>query len=453
MRRATGPAGQPNVLVLVLDTVRADHIAAAAGDSSLTPSIAQVMAAGTMFVNAVTPAPWTLPSHASLFTGLYPFEHQATHGRFRLGAQFETIAERLRSGGYLTAGFSCNPWVSRANGFAQGFDVFEEPFRTAGTAADKGGEQAVAMITGWLTDHVADETTRDHPFFLFVNLLEAHLPYDPPTMGDGRFTVEQAEQYIIGNSSLPASDLARARSLYRAEIHYLDELVGRIMASLADLGLLDETIVIITSDHGEHLGEHGLFGHEFSLYETVLRVPLVVRYPRRIAAGVRDSTLVSLMDLLPTVLELTRQDLAAYNGDGRSLLSRSPETAADPRPLFAEYSQPRTLIERYWRGKYPQADLSRYNTALRSVRYGKFKYVQAASGREELFNLREDPFEQTDLSSAAERETAMLRKLLQDHLVSRSDSGHGDFHPDEPDSLPELDEARLRKLRSLGYAR
>ena len=456
---------RPNVLLLILDTVRADSIDSAIGGKQRTPNIAEVLSQGTKFVNAFTPAPWTLPSHASLFTGLYPYRHKATHGHFKLDATFDTIAERLQSVGYSTAGFSCNPWVSRANGFAQGFDLYQEPFRFAETGEDKGGSRATKMIVDWIERHASLDESDDTPFFLFANFLEAHLPYHPPWRVlkkleftdpgsvNTQFTIEQAEQHIIGEEPLTADGLARAQALYRAEIHYLDMQVGEILTSLKKHDLLDDTILIITSDHGEHIGEQHLMGHEFSLYESLLRVPLIVRYPARIPVGKRSAVDVSLVDLFPTILEMTNLKDNAYDGKGRSLLESLTAEEAEDRPIFAEYSQPRKLVDQYWRGKYPQVDMSRYNVAIKSVRMGGYKYILTSDGREGLYFLSEDPNERRNMSSSLAEKSASLREVVFRELAMPESSAQPRQQEAGSDSTSEANAELIKRLRSLGYVR
>lgn len=404
-------------MLVVLDTVRADGVGIDGEWLSLAPEITRLAGESTVFPNARAPAPWTVPSHASIFTGLYPHQHAADHERFRLSEVYTTLAEALRDLGYATGGFTCNAWLHARGGLQQGFDTYEEIFRLDGQA-DAGAAAATHALSLW----IREATARGKPFFAFVNYFEAHLPYEPPARvlqrvaggsmepGERIFTVREAEDYLTGEDSASPDDLARARLLYKAEIAYLDEHVGRLVDQLRDGGLLDRTLLIVTSDHGEHLGEHGLTGHEFSLYEEVLRVPLIVRYPPRFRPGGRVDAAVSLVDIAPTVLDVLGARGAMPQVQGQSLVEvvRSGTRGAE---MLASYARPVTLIHGYWRAAHPIADLSRYDVGLRAVWAGRWKYVRTTRGEEVLYDLGGDPREELNLAvsgTGEERERRLL---------------------------------------------
>ncbi|MBN2561203.1 MAG: sulfatase [Phycisphaerae bacterium] len=429
-----------NVVLIVLDTVRADCVGVETKDGPLTPSIDEVARQGTKFANAFAPAPWTVPSHASLFTGLYPHEHQAVHGQFRLRESRETMAEILRSRGYKTGGFTCNPWLHRRSGMAQGFDTYEEVYKQVKNNKEKGAASATQMVTTWIGERAGE----DAPFFLFVNYLEAHLPYIPPgrildrmnvaeEAPRRRFTLGQAERTITGKSTLSPEDIVWVRTLYQAEIAYLDEQVGTLVSCLRSSGCLDDTILIITSDHGEHLGEHSLMGHEFSLCDPVLRIPLVIRYPKALAAGQSVGRPVSLVDILPTVLAILGDgELVSGSGEKHLLYAEATDESEDggERGILAEYSRPFKLINDYWRSKYPDIDMSRYDVSLKSLRKGRFRYVLSGRGEEVLYDLAANPGEDQNVANSYPEETASLRAKLSE-MVSGQESGESQRSPTE----------------------
>lgn len=368
----------PNVVVVVLDTVRADAVTGEGPHRVPTPALDALGAESIRYTNALAPAPWTLPSHTSLFTGLYAHEHRAQHDRFQVDESLTTLAERLDRAGYATAAYSANPWINRSNGIAQGFDVFEEVFQWGTKPREKGGDATVGYAIQWLEERVLENT----PFFLFVNLLEAHLPYEPPERFLGELSpggvtdtpLEFAEAYILNPASVTDAALERARDLYALEIRYLDVLLGRLVGALTEAGVLNHTVLVVTSDHGEHFGEDALMGHEFSLHDALLSVPLFLRLPNGERAG-EDSSPASLVDVVPTLVDVLGLPRGARTS-GVSLLG-------EPRPdrvRFADYARPATLLKSHWAPRYPAADLSRFDTPLRAVRRGDWTLIEGKAG-------------------------------------------------------------------------
>lgn len=408
----------PNVVIIVLDTVRDDYVGGQWGDVPLTPAVDAIAHEATRFLSAFTTAPWTIPSHASLFTGLYPHSHQAVHERFALDGALVTLAERLQAAGYATGGFTCNPWLNRALGFDQGFEEYTEVYRYAAESKHH-ADLASTMAIDWLRQRGADR----RPFLLFVNYLEAHLPYAPPpyvarrlaesTPGNARegFSVAEAERIIAGLDEPSEADLEEVRRLYAAEVAYQDTQVARVLDHLRAHELLDETLLIIVADHGEHLGEHGLMGHEFTLHEPVLRIPMIVRYPDVFPPAQAVDAPVSLIDVLPTILDVLELDGGDAALPGVSLRGLVGPGVTD-RPLLAEYARPRTLIHQHWRSSQPDVDMSRFDAGLWSLRMGEFKYIISGLGDERLYNLADDPGEQHDLSMLLPDRLAAMRERL-----------------------------------------
>jgi arylsulfatase A-like enzyme len=299
----------------------------------------------------------------------------------------------------------------------QGFDTYEELYRLE-SPEDDGAAAATDAASRW----IREATSRGKPFFAFVNYFEAHLPYEPHpgvldrvggVVGPDKrvFTVREAEDYLVGEGSASPEDLGRARLLYKAEIAYLDAHVGHLVDLLRAEALLDGTLLIVTSDHGEHLGEHGLTGHEFSLYEEVLRVPLIVRYPARFRPGARVGAAVSLVDIAPTVLEVLGAGGAMPELQGESLVRVARSGTRRGREILAGYARPASLIHDYWREAHPDADLSRYDVGLRAVLRDRWKYVRSSRGDEALYDLESDAREELNLAvsgTGEERERRLL---------------------------------------------
>lgn len=415
---------RPNVVIIILDTVRADYIVTSGEHGSFTPVIDRISREGVVFENTFAPSSWTLPSHATLFTGLYPHRHGAVHENFNLDRSFTTMAEILRTRGYSTIGINCNPWLHKGSGIAQGFDVYEEIYRKIEEEDDKGAALATSAAMRWIGRLCGE----DKPFFLFINYLDAHLPFAPPASvlnlmkSKGveflfdRFSVDEAESYIAGKTSLSYDSLRTIGLLYHSEIAYLDERIGSLISLLRECDCLDNTFLVVTSDHGEHLGEHGLMGHEFTLFDTVLRIPLIIRYPPVYKPGLVVRTPVSLVDILPTVLELTGDGAGLTGLKGKSLLHVKGSLGEGERAILAEYSRPVTLINQYWRNKHPDADMSHYDRSIRALRMGNLKYLVTDRGEEFLFDLELDPGEENNLADSLPEELGELRKVLEGEI-------------------------------------
>jgi arylsulfatase A-like enzyme len=409
----------PNVVIIVLDTVRDDCVGAGWHGVPLTPSVDAIAAEGTRFTNAFAAAPWTVPSHASLFTGLHAHRHNAVHERFVLAASFTTLAERLKAHGYATAGVTCNPWLTHSLGFNQGFDNYFEVYADS-KPDEHDSPKASTQAIEWLRQRSGDK----RPFLLFINYLDAHLPYtpaaevlkrlepDPAAVPRSAFSIAQSERFIGGLDRLSPADLQEVRRVYSAEILAQDAQVARVLDYLRRSGELDKTLLIITADHGEQLGEHGFMGHEFSLYEQVLHVPLIVRYPGVFPAGHSTPTAASLIDVLPTIIDIVGLDPPAEPLPGHSLRLLLAAPPAADRPLLGEYARPATLIGKYWRSSQPRINMSAYDTSLKSLRLGRLKYIAAGSRWERLYDLSADPGEQRDLSAEKPEELARMRARL-----------------------------------------
>ena len=406
----TPAASPPNILLIVLDTVRADAVGREWKQRPVTPQMDRIALEGWRFANAYATAPWTLPSHASMFTGLAPSQHGAVHEHFTLGPEHPTLAEILARHGYATHGITSNPWVTAERGLARGFGRFEKAYSDVEAANDKGAARATQLAI----DFIARASREDKPFFLFVNYLEAHLPYAPPDAGfealgieidslsRREFTIEQAEEIIAGKRAASADELALARTLYLGEIAYQDQQLGKLLDALRKRNLLDETLVIITADHGELLGDQGLMGHEFSLSDDLLRVPLVLRYPPRLPARQTVTLPVSHLDLLPTVLDVLGESEIPVPLEGKSLLAS--EAISPERALIAEYSQPVTLLGQYWAARHPDFDSEAYAVSLRSLRKGTRKLVENSRGEVTLIEL--------DLNAATSDGNDLAREIV-----------------------------------------
>ena len=470
--RAAPPADAPNVLWIVMDTVRADHLSCYGYGRPTTPRIDAFAAEGILYERAISPAPWTLPAHASMFTGMYPSKHQTTTMHRALARELTTAAEVFRSHGYRTAAFSNNPWVSATYGMDQGFDSFYEGHRQVARGPRPLLARALFRLferpeqrrlqgrrTAYRTNQrlgafLAEHPERGVPFFAFVNYMEAHTEYHPPEAEARRFLPEsvdleaalrveqRAAYYRAGLAERSEESLEILRALYDGEIQYLDGKIGELLDLLRSRGVLDDTVVVITSDHGESFGEHGMMAHQFSVYDEVLRVPLIIRFPRAFAPGTRDSSLVQTTQILATLL-----DLAGLAWDGRGALQGQSLLGAQGRPLaITEYSLPPEAIGEIARLN-PNVDVSGLTRNLKAIRDETHKYIWASDGRNELYDLARDPLELDDRIRDDPARAAELQGELAAWLVSfdRPDLSELD------DAAAPVDDETQEALRALGY--
>src|SRR5262245_25796225 len=364
LARLTPAATSLNVVLVTLDTLRADRLGCYGYTGGATPHIDELASKGVLFEQATATVPLTLPSHCSILTGLLPPRHGVRdNGGVPLAESRTTLAERLKGAGFATGGF-VGAWVlERRFGLAQGFDRYSDRF--ALDQLQKRGDTVVDDALSWIDE------VRARRFFAWVHLFDPHLPYDPPEPFRSRF----------------ASDL------YEGDVAYTDALVGRLLTRLREQKLLDRTVVVVAADHGESLGEHGEASHGFSVYDATAAVPLIVRTPWALRG--RSRTQVSLVDVFPTVLDLA--GLPAEAGiDGRSLVP----ALLDPAKDLAHVAYTESLYPRLHYGWHE----------LRALRDGAFKFIDAP--RPELYDLARDPHEAEDLARAKARTAEDMRQAL-----------------------------------------
>jgi arylsulfatase A-like enzyme len=476
---------RPNVLWIVWDTVRADHLGLYGYERETTPNLERWAAGARVFEDCLSTAGYTLPSHGSMFTGLLPSEHCAHNDHPRLDDRYPTIAELLRSVGYRTYMYSANPHISSAGNLAQGFDRADHPwsphfrerakrivrdklsdedtsselgatFRRAAPGSDRmsiwnikaTGELAEEAILAWL-----DSEDARRPFFVFANYMEAHRPLIPPRRYRERMlSPEQVERsYRVNRSWMPTweytfglrdyddEEIELTRATYDAALAELDELFGHLIETLQERGHLDDTVVILTSDHGEHLGEQHMLDHQHSVYQPLLRVPLIVHYPPRFAPG-REATPVANFDVFPTLLELIGIDPPiGLRSRATSLLSPSSE-----RPRYAEDPAAARVSIATVKLSHPDWDPAPWQRRLRTLVEDDHKLIWGSDGRRELFDLSADPLERDDLIERRDDLASTLQQSL--------DAYHGSLELCEPgEAPPDLTPQQIERLKALGY--
>jgi arylsulfatase A-like enzyme/Tfp pilus assembly protein PilF len=395
---------RPNVLLVTLDTVRADRIGAYGYKPAATPNLDRIAREGVRFADATTQAPLTAPAHAALLTGLYPTRLGVKdNASSPLPDSAQTLAESLEESGYRTGAFIGAFILDRPYGFAQGFDHFDgtfEGFRPElKQQAQRIAEDVVSPAVAWIKAAPAGA-----PFFAWIHLYDAHLPYSAPAPYRAKFAARP----------------------YDGEIAYVDAQVGRLLAALSATGALDRTIVMAVGDHGESLGEHGEEDHGMFLYESVLRIPWLVRLPKAERAGIVVGEQVRAIDVTPTILELAGVQ-AKTNVDGVSVARViRGQARRDPPPSYAD-------------AHFPQLHFGW--SMLRSWRVGEWKYIDAP--KPELYDLRTDRAEARNVLS--ERSNVAARMGGELESLWRGFGAAADTAPPQPD--PET----LARLRSLGY--
>jgi arylsulfatase A-like enzyme len=427
---------KPNVLIVLVDTLRADALGCYGAQPSLTPSVDSLARRGLVFEQAISQASWTSPSVASVFTGLYPRSHgvvgerfdgppmdDGTPGSMFLADPLTTLAETASSGGVTTVAVSGNPLVSRGLNFSQGFETFVE-FSWNRTRSDWIPAETIAdTFLTWLARN------RQHRFLAYLQFMEPHDPYRPksppkaplgvrPVVADGR-PARLPNETTGGTDLLPAAEVDYLRLLYRQEVAQWDAAFGKLLDGLAAEGVLDSTFVIFTADHGEEFQEHGRLRHVIHLYDELIHVPLVIAGPGLSPRRVADQA--QLIDLFPTVAAMLGVDAPA-DLPGHHLFRPHPTTVAISETRF---------------GSTPD----RVTTPLVSLRTENWKLIWGPSlGHYVLYELATDPGEhQNRYGTAAESET--LAKALVDWRASL---------PRPPATAPMAPGVR-DKLRDLGY--
>jgi arylsulfatase A-like enzyme len=417
-----GPAASskkpPHVLLLVMDTTRGDRCSVNGHERETTPRLEALAREGVNFRNAWSPAGWTAPAHASLFTGVKPERHGCLiDNNGNLDDRFETLAESLREVGYRAGCFTQNPYISEKFGLSRGFEVAEQVWKR--TDLDRPYARACHKLAlEWaLAAHRGGER-----FFLFVNDMEPHLPYAPgkrfqekfvprhksrARVRDARgFTARNAMSYMLGQLEVTDEKLGLLRALYDAEIAELDDEVGSLVEGLRKAGILDETLVVVTSDHGENIGDRGMASHMSSLNRSIRHVPLVARLPGTFEGGEVVDDVVRLEDLHPTILELCGAE-APHDLDAESLLRDVPG-----RVSLAYHGKPNRNLLMTIQTRNHRADLALISPSIRAVFDGRHHLIVYSDGREELYDVTADPAEERNLAGEGGAVLDRLRGLL-----------------------------------------
>lgn len=454
-------AGRPNIVFLTMDTVRADHTSFGGYARGTTPVLQQVSKEWTIYNHLFGASDMTLSTHASMFTGLYPRQHGAMHvpipgspvGR-PLAGSFDTLAEVLARNGYSTASIAANAgWFTPFFGLTQGFQVSD--VHTVMSLERSGTGYVRVLVRTLLTPFIAtqdfdlairraEEINSDvfrflegrkqkgTSFFLFLNYMDAHTPYLPPEPFDRSYPGKDPSLLASRVSAMEPDGTDKAYKLTPAErdallsqydgaIAYEDRQAGQLIDKLKSLGLYDNTLILITADHGEHIGDHQLFTHGISVYQSLIHVPLLIKYPHQ-SEGAEVDTPVSQIDFMPTLLATAGVRVPA----GLTGLDLRTVSSAPQRILFSASYQDHGID----------------NQTATAVIANGFKFIDSTRGTRELYDLARDPEEQHNLYNASDPFSREMRAHLAEWLkipAFRAPQG------------TKIDEENLRRLKSLGY--
>ena len=427
----------PNILVVVIDTLRADHVSAYGYPRRTTPTLDRLAREGVLFERAFASSSWTLASHASLITGRYCFEHGAENEPY--DGRFPTIGDELQKRGYRTAAFSANYiWFSRIRGLGKGFIRFEDYFNTVADMAsrtlyarkfkkyvlvplgvnDWPARKRAAQITDAAIAWV--DKNPEVPFFAFLNYFDVHDPYLPPPPYRTKFSTlpnpgGMINDFIVRNNpKMTPQELQGEMDAYDGALYYTDEQIARLLDELNRRGKLKNTMVIVTADHGEFFGEHGLFVHRNALYREAVQVPLLVHFPGSVPAGVRVSLPVSNTSIAATILELLgKKPASGFTVPSLvTLWSTMSPPSEWPAPLMELDRMPYDSL----RGQ------PAYSGRMKSLVTPRWQYIIHEKDGELLYDWANDPKQQTNLAASPEGQRAARElKLKMLELLRRNE--------------------------------
>lgn len=469
IQRSREPIGSPvrrmpNLVLITLDTTRRDHLSLYGYDRNTTPHLDQFARAGIVFDNAYSVSSWTLPSHASMFTGKIPTAHGASWSHWWVDSSETTMAEILHSAGYATAGFVSGPFLLSSLNIAQGFDYYNDqldfaggmrnyqlvrliksliPFKFRWMDGQRGGKELTDLALSWI-----QRQNRKAPFFLFLNYFDPHDPYRPPPPYDqlygsnyrgpmtgfirGLYSDRRTGERRIGGKNGPpltAEDYQKLRDLYDGEIRFMDDQIGRLLEYFNNTKMTSNTLFIIAGDHGESIGDHKLIDHGHTLYQEQIRIPMMLVGPG-FTGGKRIQSLVRNIDVLPTLLEALRIN-GSLRIQGKSFLPYLNNDQDDGRKYVGEVSDdPRTRVQPFQRD-------------LKAVIDGGWKFFWSSKKTNQLFDLNNDPTESLDLISTGEHDASRLQQFLQQYLQT--------VEQKNASTQQNIDESTLESIKSNNY--
>lgn len=470
----------PNIIVLLLDTARAQNFSGYGHPRLTSPHIDAIATEGVLYEQTIAPGCWSLPSQVALLTGMFPSKHGAHELHLSYAHRYPMLPEVLQEAGYHTLGVSTNSWMSDEFGVTHGFERYLKLWQYRHTMPAPSGATTSGMGTWidqrlqrWYWRHVFSRRNRaqhvnqhirtllaqtPEPFFLYAIYWDPHLPYAAQdqhasrwlpsgmTLSQGRRVNRDPLRYMTGQTPMSEEDFAVLRAFYDGALASLDAEIGTLVSWLRQREILDHTMLIITSDHGENIGDHGLMSHAYSLHDTLIHVPLVVRYPELFPPGQRVAQQVQLTDLFPTVLDALGLGLPDVRQElqGVSLLA-PPADAPTERLAYAELLAPHPSMASLNRrsGTPEGTPHPAFDRALRCLRTPTTKMIWASDGHHALYDLRQDPHELTNLAAAEPKLATEYLDLLE---AWRPPAGPPPLTP-----APPMDAELRQRLRDLGY--
>ena len=435
----------PNILLISIDSLRADHLGCYGYQRDTSPIIDELAASGALFENTVSTTSWTLPAHMSLLTSMDISVHGVGRDGVSLHPSIGTLTQGLKKEGYATACFCSSPYMNPAFGFDRGFDLYRNidledekikdtilppPEERDAVHEDITSPRITGLAIDWISKH------RSRPFFLFLHLWDVHYDYIPPAPYDRLFDPDyqgdiDGKDYIHNDDVKPGMDLRDLEhiiALYDGEIAYVDYHLGLIFKELKKLGIFDNTLIVVTADHGDEFFEHGSKGHRNTLYDEVVKIPLIVHLPREEMEGRKIPSQVSIIDIAPTILDLA--GLAVPDQmQGSSLIS-----------LLRGGDQPDD--------RYALLELGGILTALRSNSWKLLFNTRALQTI--IFNLKEDPGENDRVGIADLPEWSRINRIFYDRLKNNRDLARK-YRGEESGVPVKLSPEQEKRLKSLGY--
>ncbi len=442
---AAGEAGPPNILLISIDSLRADHLSCYGYKRNTSPVLDELAGSGALFENTVSTTSWTLPAHMSLLTSMDISVHGVGHDGVSLHPSIGTVTQQIKQAGYETAGFCSSPYLNPAFGFDRGFDLYrnidlednkiKDTIRPPAEERDAVHEDITSpriteLAINWIDKH------RSRPFFLFLHFWDVHYDYIPPAPYDKLFDPDyqgkiDGKDYMHNdaiNPDMDPRDLEHIIALYDGEIASVDYHIGLIVKELKKLGVFNRTLIVVTADHGDEFFEHGGKGHRNTLYDEVTMVPLIIHLPDKITSSRRIPNQVSIIDIAPTILDLAGITVPSWM-QGASL-----------SPLLRGGDQPddrHALLE--------------LGGVLKALRSNSWKLIFNAQALQTIiFNLKDDPGENDPIGITDFPEWTRINRIFYDRL--KEDRGLSQaYRRGKTGGSVNLSPEQQQRLKSLGY--
>ncbi|MEW6067961.1 MAG: sulfatase [Nitrospirota bacterium] len=489
---------RPNILLISIDTLRADHLSCYGYHRKTTPNIDKLASEGTIFRQNYSTGVWTPPGHASMLTGLYVSEH-GVYGERKLADNVPTIATILKENAYQTAGFVNNSQVGELVGFEKGHDTFVEVWKGVQSKSiveriirggirkirkylsyeDMGAKRTNKIFSEWI-----EGIDKYKPFYCFLHYIEPHNPLNPPRPYKNKYltfdviarskATKQSTNIdmkkinkvalnplicYVEDLNLNQEEISYIKNLYDGEVAYTDHIVGEIISILKRHNLYDNTMIVVTSDHGEHFGERGLWSHVASLYKEVLHIPLIIKYPRGVEHINEVNEYTQLVDIFPTVLKIAGLSLPPLLKGGEGGLS-GVSLVYDKNNNINKYHK---YIFAEWEGRIPyfiqdkveakakakvedkskgEDILNRFKTPMSMIQDKQYKYIYKSDGNEELYDISNGKEELLNITT---------QKELKDRLCSELFKKQRYMRDIEESTTYSIDDEIARNLKALGY--